>query len=313
MSNKIVPSIYRVVIDDVIRSIKPEFDEYGVSEDILAELQHKWEAKVIASHVAEFEPPPPQPVPPHHPTHPSVAPQQSNTPHHPAYPPHPMHGHPSQYYYTPPPPPGPQVKTEPVDSRYMLSGPSQGPGYSLPSLPGPQISGPGVPPRPGGQVMTFQGTAPTARYPVANPSAAQKSSNGRIPQSDGAHASSSTAPCGRLPQVDGPSSSSSSDSPSPPPAYAPRGAAHPSLPQPSQSRTGGAEDDEAINSDLDDSDSDDDGDEVGGGAGTDIVFCTYDKVARVKNKWKCVLKDGMIHVNDKDYLFAKCNGEFEWM
>ena len=55
------------------------------------------------------------------------------------------------------------------------------------------------------------------------------------------------------------------------------------------------------------------------------MFCTYDKVgiysppvaitlnkviqvARVKNKWKCILKDGMIHVNGKDYLFAKCTG-----
>lgn len=28
----------------------------------------------------------------------------------------------------------------------------------------------------------------------------------------------------------------------------------------------------------------------------------------MKNKWKCVLKDGMIHVNGKDYLFAKCTG-----
>lgn len=34
------PSIYRTVIDDVIAAIKPEFDEYGVSEDILADLQH---------------------------------------------------------------------------------------------------------------------------------------------------------------------------------------------------------------------------------------------------------------------------------
>ncbi|ELU35575.1 TFIIA domain-containing protein [Rhizoctonia solani AG-1 IA] len=32
------------------------------------------------------------------------------------------------------------------------------------------------------------------------------------------------------------------------------------------------------------------------------------QVQRVKNKWKCVLKDGMIHVNGKDYLFMKCNG-----
>lgn len=28
----------------------------------------------------------------------------------------------------------------------------------------------------------------------------------------------------------------------------------------------------------------------------------------MKNKWKCVLKDGMIHINGKDYLFAKCTG-----
>lgn len=34
---------------------------------------------------------------------------------------------------------------------------------------------------------------------------------------------------------------------------------------------------------------------------------TY-QVARVKNKWKCILKDGMIHINGKDYLFAKCTG-----
>ncbi len=32
------------------------------------------------------------------------------------------------------------------------------------------------------------------------------------------------------------------------------------------------------------------------------------QVARVKNKWKCILKDGMIHINGKDYLFAKCTG-----
>ena len=34
------PNIYRAVIDEVIAAIKPEFDEYGVSEDVLADLQH---------------------------------------------------------------------------------------------------------------------------------------------------------------------------------------------------------------------------------------------------------------------------------
>jgi hypothetical protein len=32
------------------------------------------------------------------------------------------------------------------------------------------------------------------------------------------------------------------------------------------------------------------------------------KVSRVRNKWKCTFKDGMIHINGKDYLFAKCTG-----
>lgn len=32
------PGIYRSIIDDVIASIKSEFDEYGVGEDVLADL-----------------------------------------------------------------------------------------------------------------------------------------------------------------------------------------------------------------------------------------------------------------------------------
>ncbi|KZT10891.1 transcription factor IIA, alpha/beta subunit [Laetiporus sulphureus 93-53] len=292
MSNKLVPNVYRQVIDDVMKNIQPEFEEYGVSEDILAELQHKWESKVIASHVAEFEPSPalpPQAAAAAHPTHPS-------------YPPHPMHAHmhglPTPHY--PPHNPygqththahqGPQVKSEPVENRYMLNGQGMT-AYGMPPLPGPQIPGARQPTN-----MTYAShpAPPTARYPPPGPA----------PQH--------SAPQARIPQVDGPSSSSS-DSPSPPPsqAYAPR-SSHPSLPQPVQTapRT---EDDEAINSDLDDTDTDNDDDgEEGGAADTDIVFCTYDKVARVKNKWKCILKDGMIHINGKDYLFAKCTGEFEW-
>jgi len=94
MSNKIVPVIYRSVIDEVISSIKSDFDEYGVGEDVLAELQRKWEAKVIASHVAEFDTPPAQ------------APPQ--------YPPHPMHVMPQHYSpnhhaFVPQPPPAPNM------------------------------------------------------------------------------------------------------------------------------------------------------------------------------------------------------------
>lgn len=297
MSNKIVPIIYRAVIDDVITNIKHEFDEYGVSEEVLADLQNKWEQKVIDSHVAEFENPVQHAA--HHPPHTTAHAHAPPLPQHPSYPPHPLH---VQHHYPPhnpylpphpaqvsPLPAGPQVKAEPLDSRYVLNHPH----YGIPPLSGPQIPG-------ARQQMTYQPApipartgpappAPTARYP---------------PQSQQSHAQQ------RIPQVDGPSSSSS-DSSSPPPPIAPR-PSHPSLPQPSQSSTVNP-DDEAINSDLDDSDSGDEEEgEEGTTADTDIVFCTYDKVARVKNKWKCILKDGMIHINGKDYLFAKCTGEFEW-
>ena len=74
------------------------------------------------------------------------------------------------------------------------------------------------------------------------------------------------------------------------------------------------EDDEnAINSDLDDPDEegpngmgDEDDDKI------DSILCTYDKVQRVKNKWKCTLKDGVMKVGPREWVFHKGTGEFEW-
>ena len=59
------------------------------------------------------------------------------------------------------------------------------------------------------------------------------------------------------------------------------------------------DDEDAINSDLDSSDDEankeeEDEDEI------DSMLCTYDKVQRVKNKWKCVLKDGVLKANGKE-------------
>jgi len=45
------PQIYRAVIDEVIAAIKPEFDEYGVSEEVLAELQHVSMIPFVLIHV----------------------------------------------------------------------------------------------------------------------------------------------------------------------------------------------------------------------------------------------------------------------
>jgi hypothetical protein len=36
------------------------------------------------------------------------------------------------------------------------------------------------------------------------------------------------------------------------------------------------------------------------------------QVTRSKNKWKCTLKDGIMHLNNRDILFVKATGEFEF-
>ena len=165
---------------------------------------------------------------------------------------------------------GSTVKSEPVDNRYMLN-PAMP--YSLPPLPGPNISRalPISLPHPGGQtgVISFPRS-------VAQPvSTSTSTARAYAPP---------TQPTQRIPQVDGPSDSSGEeDSPSPPSgAFAPR-TAHPSLPQPpvpSQPPPTSL-DSEAINSDLDDSDTEgEDEDEEGAAGETDIVFCTYDKVTK---------------------------------
>ncbi|XP_057957598.1 uncharacterized protein LOC131150724 isoform X2 [Malania oleifera] len=37
----------------------------------------------------------------------------------------------------------------------------------------------------------------------------------------------------------------------------------------------------------------------------DLVLAQFEKVSRTKSKWKCVLRDGMMRLNDKDILFTK--------
>ncbi|KAK4233835.1 transcription factor IIA, alpha/beta subunit [Achaetomium macrosporum] len=72
------------------------------------------------------------------------------------------------------------------------------------------------------------------------------------------------------------------------------------------------EDEDAINSDLDDTDEDKDDDEDDDENMGHMMLCMYDKVQRVKNKWKCILKDGVLTVNGKEYVFHKATGEYEW-
>nr|GMD69376.1 transcription initiation factor IIA large subunit-like [Ipomoea batatas] len=43
-----------------------------------------------------------------------------------------------------------------------------------------------------------------------------------------------------------------------------------------------------------------------------LVLAQFDKVTRTKSRWKCTLKDGIMHINNKDILFNKATGEFDF-
>lgn len=43
-----------------------------------------------------------------------------------------------------------------------------------------------------------------------------------------------------------------------------------------------------------------------------VVVCQFDKIARSRNKWKFHLKDGIMNLRGRDYVFQKANGEAEW-
>lgn len=70
----------------------------------------------------------------------------------------------------------------------------------------------------------------------------------------------------------------------------------------------GVQDDNSSLSELDSSDELNVGEEQV----LDSLICTFEKVVRNKNKWKLSLKDGVLTVNGKDYMFQRANGEGEW-
>ncbi|GAB6021840.1 hypothetical protein CHUAL_004412 [Chamberlinius hualienensis] len=43
-----------------------------------------------------------------------------------------------------------------------------------------------------------------------------------------------------------------------------------------------------------------------------VIVCQYDKITRSRNKWKFHLKDGIMNLQGKDYIFQKAIGDAEW-
>jgi hypothetical protein len=60
------------------------------------------------------------------------------------------------------------------------------------------------------------------------------------------------------------------------------------------------------------SDSDDGADEVEGEDDPNFLCALFEKVKKQKNIWKVNLKAGIFHINGREYLFSKGNGEFEF-
>ena len=73
-----------------------------------------------------------------------------------------------------------------------------------------------------------------------------------------------------------------------------------------------ATDENEIGSDLDDSDEEEIDGNVDTDGNEDMILCLYDKVQRVRNKWKCALKDGVASIEGRDYVFSKLTAELEW-
>lgn len=71
--------------------------------------------------------------------------------------------------------------------------------------------------------------------------------------------------------------------------------------------------DEELNSDLDDSEDElNSNDEDEESDQTQIMLCLYEKVHKVKTRWKYTLRDGVANVNGLDYVFTRATGESEW-
>lgn len=65
-----------------------------------------------------------------------------------------------------------------------------------------------------------------------------------------------------------------------------------------------------LGSDLDD---EEEGDEAADDENiNDLVLCQYEKISRVRTRWRGVLRSGIVHINNRDYCFSKANMDFEW-
>ncbi|KAJ3089383.1 hypothetical protein HK102_006518, partial [Quaeritorhiza haematococci] len=301
MSNSMVPTVYQWIIQDVVEKMTRQFADMGVDESVMQELQQTWEAKLVATRVAPF------PKPANSSTAegagtgvPVAGPAAAGS----AY--NGFNGASNGGEAAPHPyPPSAAANLAALAAvSTMSSAPQHLGGYriqqtdgandddDLRSLPSSSTASMSTP-----EIDQFIERR-WAEQRRTRPGKQRKSSQKKEDEIVAPSTSSLSAQAGSSISQDGSSATSSR-----------KGKER--MMVVSMGQVDGADDD-----DDDDDDPDDDNDGIGSDLDDDdseeeehdaehMILCQYEKVTRIKNKWKCVLKDGIVNVNGKDYLFNK--------
>ncbi|KAG0041355.1 transcription factor IIA subunit alpha [Gryganskiella cystojenkinii] len=361
MANNTVTSVYRFVIDDVITNVRRDFEDMGVDETIMQELQRSWENKIAQSRVTSFQAPETaggtETYPFEEPTFEQPAAALAQPPQHHQQQ---QHAQPQPALALPPVAFPPPLLPPANQARGGVGAGVRAPGPTIPNVSA-HVSHPHASPIPPAN-YNYRGEQ-TAAANLANvasatlPVGGDQGNNMGRPQPHAPprknHNNNNNINNISIPQTDGPSDSINFMTTAELDAYVEKRLQEDQESQDSSeviftltlsdraarrakrdslggffgqigqvdgdaeddddedggeggNGGGGGGDDADLGSDLDDSDGEIDEES------DNIVLCQYDKVTRTKNKWKCVLKDGIMLINGRDYLFHKATGDFEW-
>ncbi|KAF9108161.1 transcription factor IIA subunit alpha [Mortierella sp. AM989] len=336
MANSTVTAVYRFVIDDVITNVRRDFEDMGVDETIMHELQRSWETKIAQSRVTTLQAPEPAAAVETYSFEESTY-EQPATASTPAPAPAPAPAPISAPASAPAQTQAAASTAAPASSTYTLPPPTAAYNYRVEQTPAANLANVAS--------STLPGDNSNAGRPqphVAPRSSGAANSNNISLPGGGRNGSGGSGDSSNIPQTDGAADMAELEfmtteeldayvekrfkeareterSTGQAPGEmtftltlsdrAARKAKRDGLEGFSIGQVDGEDDDEddtGLGSDLDDSDGDMDDES------DNIVLCQYDKVSRTKSKWKCVLKDGIMLINGRDYLFHKANGDFEW-
>ncbi|CBY21066.1 unnamed protein product [Oikopleura dioica] len=316
-----VPRLYESVVEEVISKVRESVLDEGLDESVLCDLKALWTKKLEESKAMsgpeptnEYRPyvgrhgPPgespniyhPHPQAPHHrqpPFRHNIIQQQQIS--HSRLGPRvmPLPGIP-----TPLPQPIPQPVMRQHPSQYNLRMPARPPHHPIPASSPLQLHHQHGPITPHSQPHSY--SSRNAPRHISSPHIIRHT----VPHSAQRHGLPISSPAPQMhhqsviqanhyrpEQVDGPADTDSSDLDSSSDEEAPQAPY-------------AQEDAEPLNSDDDVSDSNDN--EIF--ETENILICQFEKIARVRNRWRFQLVNGIMTLNGKDYVFQKATGEGEW-